>query len=220
MDECSKRHLFTEIFGDSDSEDDFNNAEEELAYASDDDHTKRIIKNSAHIHPTLVVPQVFPTIPGLCLCREVLTDEEQKTLIDGIIAEGYFSNPGTNQAMCFGTLPSFIVDTVENVLNRTDGLLPKSILLGRRPVFDQFRPASEASKQALSYNGNSRSYAQSDEIIPILLRPGDVLGMSGEARYNWEHAIEETLVDEINGERIVRSVRVSITLRKMKERIG
>ena len=141
MDECSKRLLFTEIFGDSDIEDDFDNAEEEFACTSDDSHIKytNTDMNSAHIHPTFVVPEVFPTIPGLSLCRELLTDEEQKTLIDGIIAEGYFSNPGTNQAMCFGTLPSFIVNTVENILNRTDGLLPKSILLGRRPVFDQVR---------------------------------------------------------------------------------
>jgi len=147
MDECSKRLLFTEIFGASDSEDDIDNAEKEPAYTdtSDDSHinfkhtNNRIIKNSAHIHPTLVVPQVFPAIPGLSLCRELVTDEEQKTLIDGIIAQGYFSNPGTNQAMCFGTLPPFIVETVENILNRTDGLLPKSILLGRRPVFDQAR---------------------------------------------------------------------------------
>ncbi|CAG8667426.1 10914_t:CDS:1, partial [Acaulospora morrowiae] len=39
----------------------------------------------------------------------------------------------------------------------------------------------------------------------------------GSARYNWAHGIEATTMDMIGDERIIRSLRVSVTLRKMKD---
>ncbi|CAG8707917.1 6594_t:CDS:1, partial [Acaulospora morrowiae] len=39
----------------------------------------------------------------------------------------------------------------------------------------------------------------------------------GSARYNWAHGIEATTMDTIGDERIIRSLRVSVTLRKMKD---
>jgi alkylated DNA repair dioxygenase AlkB len=57
----------------------------------------------------------------------------------------------------------------------------------------------------------------SNETIDILLRPGDVLALSKEARYQWKHGIEETLIDTYNGEHIERATRISVTLRKLKQ---
>ncbi|GAA5973725.1 hypothetical protein JCM11641_005101 [Rhodosporidiobolus odoratus] len=58
----------------------------------------------------------------------------------------------------------------------------------------------------------------------VRLRPGDVYVLSGEARWNWTHGIayrEEDLVEDDGhtGEmlRVRRGVRMSITLRRMKE---
>lgn len=67
---------------------------------------------------------------------------------------------------------------------------------------------------------NATSYTVQDDsdntnVIDLLLRPGDILSLSNEARYNWEHGIEETLFDKVEGEIIERGTRLSITLRKL-----
>ncbi|KNC96235.1 oxidoreductase [Spizellomyces punctatus DAOM BR117] len=51
--------------------------------------------------------------------------------------------------------------------------------------------------------------------IPILLSPGDVVCLSGPARWEWEHGIPERLEDEWENKRIPRGTRISITLRKL-----
>ncbi|CAG8564613.1 17314_t:CDS:2, partial [Racocetra fulgida] len=91
---------------------------------------------------------VFPSIPGLFLYKNLLTQEQQNRLVDAIINEGYFERPESNQAMCFATDPN--------------------------------------------------------EVISVILRPGDVLAMSGPARYDWAHGIEATKIDIVGNERIVR----------------
>lgn len=50
----------------------------------------------------------------------------------------------------------------------------------------------------------------------VLLRPGDILALSEDARYKWEHGIHERLFDHIDGEVIERGTRISVTLRKLK----
>lgn len=55
-------------------------------------------------------------------------------------------------------------------------------------------------------------------LVDVLLRPGDLLSMSGDARYRWSHEIpsEFSDIDPENGEELMRLRRVSITLRKLK----
>lgn len=50
----------------------------------------------------------------------------------------------------------------------------------------------------------------------LLLCPGDILSLSGDARYLWEHGISEQLSDQIDGQTIQRGTRISVTLRKLK----
>lgn len=50
----------------------------------------------------------------------------------------------------------------------------------------------------------------------ILLYPGDILSLSGDARYLWEHGIKEQLYDQIDQQIIERGTRISVTLRKLK----
>ena len=51
--------------------------------------------------------------------------------------------------------------------------------------------------------------------VRLLLEPGDVLAMYGEARYEWTHGIDATMEDEWDGGRVPRGTRVSITLRRV-----
>ena len=55
-----------------------------------------------------------------------------------------------------------------------------------------------------------------EDKIPILLEPGDLILLSGEARYKWTHEINRGEESQVwNGERITQSKRISITLRKL-----
>jgi hypothetical protein len=54
-----------------------------------------------------------------------------------------------------------------------------------------------------------------DSAIDILLRPGDILVLSGPARYLWEHGIAARDMDIVGDEMVVRGTRISVTLRKL-----
>jgi alkylated DNA repair dioxygenase AlkB len=51
--------------------------------------------------------------------------------------------------------------------------------------------------------------------VEMLLPPGSLVVLSGEARYRWTHGIAGRRVDEFNGQRIVRERRISLTFRKV-----
>jgi alkylated DNA repair dioxygenase AlkB len=51
----------------------------------------------------------------------------------------------------------------------------------------------------------------------IVLEPGDVLMMSGEARYDWQHGIASRKTDKVPGGVIKRGRRVSLTFRRVVE---
>lgn len=71
-----------------------------------------------------------------------------------------------------------------------------------------------ARKDAASYHAENTDNSNKHD---ILLCPGDVLALSREARYDWEHGIPSRLVDEMeNGQHIERGTRISVTLRKLK----
>lgn len=57
----------------------------------------------------------------------------------------------------------------------------------------------------------------SDAASDVLLEPGDVLAMSGEARYDWQHGIASRKTDRIPGRVIKRGRRVSLTFRRVLE---
>mmetsp|Transcript_10685 Transcript_10685/g.30373 ORF Transcript_10685/g.30373 Transcript_10685/m.30373 type:complete len:268 (-) Transcript_10685:278-1081(-) len=49
----------------------------------------------------------------------------------------------------------------------------------------------------------------------VLLEPGDLLLLQGDARYKWEHGIQACTSEPWGEDTIVRSLRVSITLRRL-----
>lgn len=51
--------------------------------------------------------------------------------------------------------------------------------------------------------------------IEALLEPRSVVSIKGESRYLWSHGIPARLADEINGIRINRKLRISMTFRKV-----
>lgn len=55
------------------------------------------------------------------------------------------------------------------------------------------------------------------EPYSIVLRPGDIYILSAEARYEWQHGIASRAYDVIDGFKVKRRLRMSVTLRRMKE---
>lgn len=59
------------------------------------------------------------------------------------------------------------------------------------------------------------SHLHSRREIPLLLEPGSVLVMQGEARYDWKHGIPARLIDQYEGRTITRTRRLSLTFRNI-----
>ncbi|ORZ14740.1 hypothetical protein BCR42DRAFT_329640 [Absidia repens] len=99
-----------------------------------------------------------------------------------------------------------------------DGIIVLSLLssccMTMKPV------ANPQQAMELGYSNGQPQRQQSDKddhnsALDILLRPGDILILSGPARYLWEHGIAERDTDIVDGEAIVRGTRISVTLRKL-----
>lgn len=56
-------------------------------------------------------------------------------------------------------------------------------------------------------------HSATDECHEMILRPGSLLSLSGQARYDWKHEIPARKSDVISGARVPRSRRVSLTFR-------
>ncbi len=57
------------------------------------------------------------------------------------------------------------------------------------------------------------SNVSSKQQVPLLVEPGSLLVMQGEARFNWQHGIPARKSDLIGGQRKLRSRRISLTFR-------
>ncbi|KAL0080750.1 hypothetical protein J3Q64DRAFT_1827126 [Phycomyces blakesleeanus] len=179
-------------------------------------------------------------IPGLELVREALDHSQQMKIIQAILDTNTFSDAGrVNQAMCFGKLPPHLDWLSRHIKNQLPHLLPR-VLMQREPVFDQailnlYRKGEgivshvdlarfEDGVVILSLMSScvmtmrpvpKVSPADPSLEVDILLNPGDILALSGLARYEWEHGIKECEYDVVRGERIERGTRISVTLRKL-----
>ena len=80
----------------------------------------------------------------------------------------------------------------------------------------QFKPLTKIEIGRYDKDDDYNKFNDS-EMMSVILRPGSVLALSGSARYDWTHGIEKTKVDEIGDEKIIRNIRISVTLRKMKQ---
>jgi alkylated DNA repair dioxygenase AlkB len=58
-------------------------------------------------------------------------------------------------------------------------------------------------------------HSQTQEKLPILLSPGSIIVMQGNARYNWQHGIKARKKDKYEGRELLRTRRVSITFREV-----
>ncbi|GAA5803543.1 hypothetical protein EDC94DRAFT_660200 [Helicostylum pulchrum] len=172
-------------------------------------------------------------IPGLTLVRQALDHAQQMAMTNAIIEQKYFFD-NVNQAMCFGELPSYLSWLSQWVLDECPHMFNTDIL-NREPLFDQailnlYKKGEGICSHVdllrfedgilivslLSSCVMTLKEIATDTTIDLLLNPGDILSLSGESRYQWEHGIKEQLFDTIDDQVIERGTRISVTLRKLK----
>ena len=194
-------------------------------------------------------------ISGLYLLSNFVSKHTQSVLLQGIADNGYFANadseteakpldPGrSDQAMIFGSLPSWIEDSgivraVVNALNRYNVNVEKchqGKVTFNQCILNLYRPGQGLGHHVdlvdrfhdgiiviSLLSGIVMEFENKDDPTKMRefhLLPGDVLFLSGPARYDWTHGIPARTQDviTINGHQqtVLRRLRVSITLRKM-----
>lgn len=58
-------------------------------------------------------------------------------------------------------------------------------------------------------------HTQTNAHFPIWLEPGSLVVMQGEARYDWKHGIAARKADMVEGQKVARGRRVSLTFRNV-----
>lgn len=185
-------------------------------------------------------------VKGLWLCPHFLSPRRQSLILSAIQSDNWFPDPSINQAMRFGLqhLPQWAHSLAQSIRRSAQAQHPPSFPFHREPLFDQmianvYHPGEGICPHVdllrfddgiailslesscvmhftpLSNNNNSSSPSPSTS-VPVLLTPGSLILMSGEARYQWKHEINRAPGFQIwNGQELIQSKRTSITLRKL-----
>ncbi|KAK9809156.1 hypothetical protein WJX72_010367 [[Myrmecia] bisecta] len=173
-----------------------------------------------------------PTVTGLTLCKAWVSKDFQASVLAAVAAEGWFEGHGmsTNQAMRFGGLPEWAVQLA--ALLPVQQAFPAEIA-SRQPLFDQLIANSYQPGEGIKAHIDLLRFADGICIASfcspaimhftrdgcqrqsLLLEPGDVLLLCGEARYAWEHGIDSCQEDVWQSRKIKRARRMSVTLRKL-----
>eukprot|EP00658_Telonema_sp_P-2_P032134 TRINITY_DN23874_c0_g1_i1.p1 TRINITY_DN23874_c0_g1~~TRINITY_DN23874_c0_g1_i1.p1 ORF type:complete len:311 (-),score=47.06 TRINITY_DN23874_c0_g1_i1:327-1259(-) len=175
---------------------------------------------------------------GLVLLPEWLLADEQAMLLKDVMLQ-YNFKPPMNQAMCFGDLPRWARTLAECIEPFALGHFPEAVM-AREPLFDQMivnlyhrgqgikshvdlpkfadgiAVLSLSSSCVMEFKPATEHNRTDSQEFGILLQPGDLLLLSQESRYHWEHAIPEVLQDTWNKQlRPPRAERLSVTLRAL-----
>ncbi|XP_027333388.1 alkylated DNA repair protein ALKBH8 homolog [Abrus precatorius] len=183
-------------------------------------------------------------VKGLWLCTRFLSPRQQTRLLSAIQAENWFSQPSINQAMRFGLqhLPPWAIRLAHSIHRSVLATQAQPFplhLLQREPLFDQmianvYQPGegicahvdllrfddgiaivSLESSCVMHFTPHSESQHRSVS-VPVLLTPGSLVLMSGEARYRWKHEINRKPGFQLwQGQPLTQTRRTSITLRKL-----
>jgi alkylated DNA repair dioxygenase AlkB len=180
-------------------------------------------------------------IPGLQYIADYISGEEQSTLLEVIDKQtwltilsrrvqhyGYrydYKSRRVDPSMYLGALPDWAIPLAERL--KKDGLTAET---PDQLIVNEYYPGQGIAQHidCIPCFGDiifSLSLASSCLMVfsdiktgttaSILLEPGGLLVMSGEARNQWKHGIPPRKKDFINGKNIERERRISLTFRKV-----
>ena len=173
------------------------------------------------------------SIPGLWIIEELLSNEGAETALCHSLAAGWGTDSVNNQAMMFGEMPIW-VNELEDVIRQSvsKNNIPfkvhkyNQLILNRYTGEEGLVPHVDLAKFEDYIVGVTLCGTATFVFTPLsggsptsfFLKQGDAYLMSGNARYNYTHGIPESEYDvDDHGNQIPRTMRVSITLRKLVE---
>ncbi|KAM0792764.1 hypothetical protein ACM66B_002538 [Microbotryomycetes sp. NB124-2] len=191
----------------------------------------------------LIATRHPPPVPGLFLYRDAVPLDLQHSLAVEMSRNVWPDN--SDQVMlfespCCNNLPAFLTPLLDNVLPAALKGLPQETYdnifnskLPRQVIMNLYKPGQGISRHVdlpsrygdgivgVSLCGSTVMEFERDSTVhALLLRPGDVYVLSGEARWDWKHGIAHRLQDLVSdgddAYELYRRTRMSITLRRMK----
>jgi alkylated DNA repair dioxygenase AlkB len=182
----------------------------------------------ARVRGLVYVPALVPRDAQARLLQEIdawpwITDLRRRVQHYGYRYD--YRSRSVDQSMRLGDLPAWALVVAEALQRR--GLLPR---LPDQVIVNEYEPGQGISNHVdcePCFDGNIASVSlgsacvmnftsrATGEVMPVLLEPGSVVVLTGEARYDWMHAIPARKTDTFEGRTFPRSRRVSLTFRKV-----
>lgn len=182
--------------------------------------------------------ETIPDIPGLTYIPDFITPDEESALIDNIDRQpwltdlkrrvqhygykyDYKARAVTDDAY-LGTLPEWIDPVAQKLPFKPDQAIVNEYLPGQGisahvdcvPCFDDMIASLSLGSGAIMQftNGNEKQ--------ELYLKPCSLIVLSGEARYKWTHAIPSRKSDVVDGFKLERGRRISLTFRNVILNMG
>ncbi|KAK4407034.1 hypothetical protein Sango_0284400 [Sesamum angolense] len=178
--------ILREAFGDSSSDSDGESSHHRQGRVLVSDSTDEVVKPHSIFGDTDIWEPITE-IKGLWICRDFLSTDQQASLISAL-QKG-------NEGICAHV----------DLMRFEDGI---AIISLESSCVMHFSPA----KAEISHLENVKE----EEKVPVLLTPGSVVLMWGEARYLWKHEINRKPGFQTwEGQDINQKRRISVTLRRL-----
>lgn len=212
--------------------------EQVFGHSSDSSSDSSFDSDSDNCYSNLKKWERIEKVKGLWIVRNFISSHKQSRLLSSIASENWFTQPSINQSMRFGyqNLPRWAIKLSDSICQSCSSS-PSPFLQNlsmRYPFFDQmitnvYQPGEGicAHVDLLKFEDGIgivslesscvMDFTLGDETVPVLLEPGSLVMMYGEARYVWKHEInrKDAGFQSWKGELLDQTTRTSITLRKL-----
>lgn len=182
----------------------------------------------------------LPSIPGFQYIPNYISAEEENTLIKIIDQQQWLSEISrrvqhygykydytantSSQNLYLGAIPDWLLIICKRLFaERIFKVLPDQVIIneylpeqGISPHIDCVPCFGETICSLSLLSPCLMELSKNEEKTSILLEPKSILVLSGPARFEWKHGIANRKQDVLNGQKVLRERRVSITFRKMK----
>jgi alkylated DNA repair dioxygenase AlkB len=183
---------------------------------------------AARVQGLAYVPEFLPPDVQARLLLEIDALPWRTELRRRVQHYGYrydYRSRSVDRSMRLDDLPAWAVAVAETLQER--GLLPWP---PDQAIVNEYQPGQGISSHVdcePCFDGNIASVSlgsacvmnftsrATGEVVPVLLEPGSVVVLTGEARYGWMHGIPARKTDSFEGRTFTRSRRVSLTFRKV-----
>ncbi|MCK2242406.1 MULTISPECIES: alpha-ketoglutarate-dependent dioxygenase AlkB [unclassified Crossiella] len=190
------------------------------------------------------MPLIAPPVPGLRYLPGYLCQEEQDALLDVVDSQpwltdlkrrvqhyGYrydYRRKTVSKDMYLGALPGWAAELAARI--RQDGIVQKPF---DQMIVNEYEPGQGIAdhvdclpcfgEEIVSLSLGSRCVIRLRSLdrtaeFPLVLVPGSLLLLSGDARYKWSHGIPGRKRDVVDSRALTRGRRVSLTFRTVLPR--